>query len=306
MSRTIAALDLGSNTLKLTIARVRSDGLDVLDETSRITRIGEGLDRHGRLLDQAMSRTMLALAELSRRCADHGVDEIRCVGTAGLRGAANAREFLERVRLETGIVVEIIDGLREAELTFSAPAGQFGPSPIVVLDLGGRSTEVVAGVGTTIHGRVSLEMGSVRLTERFLPDDPPRWRDVERVLAHAREVLMTAPDASPGARLVGVSGTIISLLGLSRGLTDVEEAIRAAETTTLSKESVTAELSRLAAIPASERVFGSVLPPLRADVIVAGAAIALATFERYRADHMFVTHRGVRYGLLEEAKKSLA
>jgi exopolyphosphatase/guanosine-5'-triphosphate,3'-diphosphate pyrophosphatase len=153
--RTVAALDLGSNTLKLTVATSRVDGaLVVLHEDAEITRIGEGLDKNGRLLDAARARTLAALTRMLAEARNKGATEVRAVGTAGLRGAANAEEFLNDVERATGVRVEIIHGLREAELAFKAPAMAFGPGPVVVMDLGGRSTELIAGQGQHIEGRV--------------------------------------------------------------------------------------------------------------------------------------------------------
>ncbi|MFO0722947.1 MAG: Ppx/GppA family phosphatase [Myxococcota bacterium] len=298
---TVAALDLGSNTLKLTVATAAADGsLVVLHEDAEITRIGEGLDQNGRLLDAARARTLKGLTRMVAEARAKGATEVRAVGTAGLRGAANAQEFLADVAAATGVEVEIIHGLREAELAFTAPAMAFGPGPVVVMDLGGRSTELVAGQGKQIQGRVSMEIGSVRLTERALTADPPTPAMLEAAAVLAREALESRPSMPPGGRLVGVSGTVQALLGLALGEDDIVKVAAIGEGQTLRREQVATWLQRLSVLPAKARVRGTILPPLRADVILAGMIITLETLDAYQTTAMLVSGRGVRYGLLYE------
>ncbi|MCK6544893.1 Ppx/GppA family phosphatase [Myxococcota bacterium] len=303
----VAALDLGSNTLKLTVADVARDGsLIVLGERAEITRVGQGLDRTKRVDDEAAARTLKGLGELVAFARALGATQIACVGTAGLRGATNAADFLGRVKAELDLDVEIIDGLREAELSFAAPAKSYGPGVIVVVDLGGRSTELVVGhtasVGSpaVIDAKISLEIGSVRLTERFLPSDPPTDAELATLDAYLGEVLRTAPPAPAGARLVGVSGTIMSLMGVQLGLDDMGETVERGEGAVLTLANVRAAYEDLRRKTAKARIRGTVIPEGRADVIVAGAAIAAAIAERYGVDGMLASNRGVRYGLLYE------
>ncbi|MCC7381099.1 MAG: hypothetical protein IT384_04680 [Deltaproteobacteria bacterium] len=298
---TVAALDLGSNTLKLTVADVAPGApLSVRFEDAIISRIGEGLDQHGHLQDAAIERTMIALHRLRSAAQAHGATLIRCVGTAGLRGADNAAAFLSRVRSETGIEVEIIDGLREAELAFRAPSETFGPGPILAIDLGGRSTELIAGRRGRIDARVSLEVGSVRLTERCLPSDPPTDAELDRARADFRALLGSAPEASPGAALVGVSGTVVALLGLQEGIEDAAEIAGLAERHLLRRDDVAGFFEVFRRLRARDRIRGTIIPEGRADVIVAGMLIVLELFRHYGAETMRVTGRGVRYGLLHE------
>lgn len=302
----VGALDLGSNTLKITVAELGSGGaLRIIEERAIITRIGEGLDQNGRLLDAAMERTLDALKALADRARALGAVQIRCVGTAGLRGAENAAAFLERVRIEAGLEVEIIHGLREAELAFRAPSVAFGPAPVLVVDLGGRSTELISGTPGKIVEKVSLEVGSVRLTERFLKHDPPLDEELDRARAHFRTLLAGAPPLLEGGRLVGVSGTIVALLGLELGIEDADRLAIEGEGRMLHRDIAQKFYDDFRRKPAAERVRGTVIPPLRADVIVAGMAIVLELLAHYRQDVMGVTGRGVRYGLLHELAASV-
>jgi exopolyphosphatase/guanosine-5'-triphosphate,3'-diphosphate pyrophosphatase len=301
----VAALDLGSNTIKISVARVSESGdIEIIGERSSITRVGEGLDQNGYVLEEAMSRTLAGLSELVAFAEDKGATEIACVGTAGLRGAKNAAEFLERAKAECGLEVEIIDGMREAELSFRGPAESYGPGPVAVLDVGGRSTEIVFGSGRRIESRVSLEIGSVRMTERFLHQDPPAEEELAAMRAFLRAALSEAPDIAPEAKLVGVSGTVLSLMGYSMGLDDMGVAVARGEGRPLARDTVSAAYESLRRMRALERIRGTVIPSGRADVIVAGAAILLATMERHHKNEMLVSNRGVRYGLLTELAAS--
>ena len=298
----LAAIDLGSNTVKLAVARADAPtrSLDVFFERADVTRLGEGLDRHGALLPEAMARTLAVLKAQVTEARSLGAERIQCVGTAGLRGAANAHEFLRRAHEEAGVTIEVIDGHREAALAYRAPAAMFGPAPLIVVDIGGRSTEIISGRGPTVDGLASLEIGGVRLTERFLPSDPPTQDQREALEAYVRVSMGTAPPAPSDAVVVGVSGTVLSLFGLHLNLDDMAETIRRADGAWLPRDAVASLCDVLAAIPAQERQRGTVLPAGRADVIVAGATVLLGILDHYRCLRMRVTHRGVRFGLLSE------
>jgi exopolyphosphatase/guanosine-5'-triphosphate,3'-diphosphate pyrophosphatase len=303
----LAAIDLGSNSIKLLAAEVRGRAIEVLDEDSTVTRVGEGLDLRGELLPAAMDRTLFQLKSYAERAQRLGVHQIRCVGTAGLRGARNVDLFLDRARTEAGVEIEVIAGLREAELAFRAPAEAYGPGPVIVSDVGGRSTEVIAGRAGAIEARVSFEIGSVRMTERFFTADPPTEIEVHAARAFIDTTLRAAPDPKDsGARLIGVSGTVLALLGLQLGVDDIKTLVREHDGASLERTFVERALADLRAKPAKDRVRGTVLPPGRADVIVAGTLIVLALLERYRADRMIATHRGVRYGLIYEMAAALS
>ncbi len=297
----LAAIDLGSNTAKLTIADVHSATEIVpIVERADFTRIGEGLETQPYLQPQAIERTLNVLAEYADEARRAGAVRIACVATAGLRGATNAPAFIDRVQADTGIRIEVIDGLREAALAYRAPAAAFGPGPLIVVDVGGRSTEIISGRGATIIDRASLEIGGVRLTERFLASDPPSDEQRQALGAHLTGSLRAAPPKIQGAVLVGVSGTALSLMGVHRGDTDIRHTVRYAEGGWLPTTAIRTILDDLARVPASERLRGSVIPNGRADVIVAGASILLAVCQHYDVEGLRVTHRGVRFGLLYE------
>lgn len=302
----VAALDLGSNTVKMTVAELAKGApLRVLYERAEVTRIGEGLDKNGYLLEAAQARTLAELMRMSEAARAHGATRVAAVGTAGLRGASNAGAFLARVEAEAGIRVEVIDGMREADLAFRAPAGAFGPGPVTVVDLGGRSTEIIAGAGGHIAEKISLEVGSVRLTERCLPSDPPTDDELAAARAYFRGLLAGAPRWIDGGTLVGVSGTILALLGLELGVTDASVLARDHDGQTLHRAVVDTVYERFRHLKAAERVVGSIIPSGRADVIVAGMLIVGEIMDHYGQREMRVTGRGVRYGLLYELAAEL-
>lgn len=302
----IAGLDLGSNTIKISVAKASGGAeLEILGETARITRIGEGLDKNKKLLPEAIERTMSGLGELVAFAKGLGAEKIGCVGTAGLRGASNAPEFLERAQAEHGLTVEIIDGMREAELAFAAPALSYGPGPIIVTDIGGRSTEIVTGSGAGIEARISLELGSVRLTERFLPSDPPTPSERAALKSYLDTAFEEAPVADERSKLVGVSGTVVTLIGLQLDVDTMEEAVARGEGQPLLRAKLVEILEELAAKTTAQRIRGTVLPAGRADVIVAGATIALALMDHYEKAEMISSNRGVRYGLLYELARGV-
>jgi len=291
---TLAAVDLGSNTIKLTVAEIRGGELTSITEWGRITRIGRGLDKTGKLDSEAVEKTLEALA-ICRDMARGA--RIRCVATAGLRGASDAGDFIERARQETGIEIEIIDGLREAELAFRGPAARY-PGPLIVLDVGGRSTELVSGEGAAIEARASLPLGGVALTERFFAHDPPLDEELEACALHARTILEDAPRGR--GRLIGVSGTIHALAGIELGVDDIETAVERGEGLGISRAKLDEVFRSLAAVPAKDRIRGTIIPSGRADVIVAAIAVVREVMDRYGTRELIASKLGVRYGLLAE------
>ena len=299
------AIDLGSNSVKYTTARLIADGsLDEIESDLLFTRIGENLDETGELAEDAMARTLRALKRFATKASENGSEEIRCISTAGMRGAKNANYFAGQVLRETGIKIELIDGLREAELSFSAASRKYGKpnTPLGVFDLGGRSTEISLGSGRHIRQRASLEIGSVRLTERFLKHDPPRQEELSSLAAHVREVLQqNAPKTELAIdALIGVSGTTTSLLGVSLEIADRQILAALSEGKILTHKAATRVYDELKTVPTEQRVRGTVVPKGRADVVVAGALLSLLLMDHYQVEGVVTSRYGPRHGLLFE------
>ncbi len=293
MSLRAASIDLGSNSVKLTCATVAGGDLEIAVDRETISRVADGLDRTGVLAPDAIERTMRVLAADVDTARRFGAERILCVATAGLRGAANAQVLIDRAAAELGLRIEVIDGDREAELAFLALIGLYGPGPITVVDIGGRSTEVVVGDRDGIRARVSLELGSVRMTERHLPQEIPSDAELRALHSAIDRILAEAPDAS--GELFGVSGTALAIASFELGVVDLDQIT---EGMTLREETIRAAYEELRRKPAVARIRGTAIPAGRSDVIIAGAAILLALLRRYRRDAFRISGRGLRHALL--------
>jgi len=309
----VAAVDIGTNSVKLTVARIEPSGLNVLFDTTKTTRLGKNVDAAGRLDPDAVQRTLDALAEYARVARDqHGAVRIAAVGTSALRDAANGPEFIARAGEILNNVVEIISGDREARLIHTAAARDpdlaLPPrAPLVVMDIGGGSTEVVLGEGERITFRDSLQLGAVRLTERALPSDPPTKNELVRATQIADDALAAVPVPSAFATLVGSGGTIANIAALERATpVSGDPAARAAlHGLRLSRAQIEARIAFLAALTTRERRTLPGLEPDRADVIVAGALIQARALARLDASEVVVSLRGLRYGLLYELAEEI-
>jgi exopolyphosphatase/guanosine-5'-triphosphate,3'-diphosphate pyrophosphatase len=305
-----ASVDIGTNSVKITVARRGDDGrLDVLLDTTTITRLGKGVDAAGRLDPEAVTRTLDALAEFGRRAKELGAAKVAAAGTSALRDAENGPEFVAAAGERLGGPVEVIAGEREAHLTYTAARldpdlkaalagdGHAGAT-LATIDIGGGSTEIVIGRGDAVLYRDSLQLGAVRLTERVAPSDP--WTDVQvtDAILRADQALSTVPEPGEPVAVIGSGGTIANLASAERGRP--EQGIDGLHATRLSRAQIESRVRALAALPLAERRNVPGMEPDRADVIVAGAVIQARALYRLSADSVYVSLRGLRYGLLYE------
>lgn len=218
----VAGIDCGTNSIRLLIADVIEDDegrtrlLDIAREM-RIVRLGQGVDATGNLAPEALERTFAAVDEYAALIGTHGAQHVRFVATSATRDAGNRDEFIAGVRQRLGVVPEVIEGSEEAQLSFAGAVSVRPPADdedILVIDLGGGSTEFVVGNAGGVRGAVSIDMGSVRYTERFLTDDPPTADQIAAAEAEANRQLDTVLDMLPIRdvdRVVGVAGTITTV-----------------------------------------------------------------------------------------------
>lgn len=297
----VGALDLGSNTIKLLVAdRDASGAIQPIHENAIVTRLAEGLGvDSAELKPEAVARTLRGLASLLDEARTHGAERIECVATAGLRAVGNPTAFLERARSQLGLEVTVIDGLREGQLAFRGACG-WAPRGAVVVDVGGRSTEVVTGTGGKAIAQVSLPIGGLNLTQEFLHDDPPSDRQMFDMRVHIRRALRELPRFPDDGTLIGVSGTFVSLLGYTMGIGKLRSVIEEGEGHSLTLGDVHHAYEMLRKVPARRRLMGDVIPEGRADIIVAGTAIILEVLLGYEQGRVLVTRRGLRYGLAAE------
>ena len=301
MTRRYAAIDVGTNSVKLNVGERLDDGewRTVVDR-SEMTRLGEGIHESGRLGEEAVRRTVDAIAELAEEARRAGAEEIAVVGTAGLRQAANSDEFLDAVRERAGVLVEVIAGDEEARLSFLAAADalHLGTGRLGVFETGGGSSQFTFGEDGRVQERFSLDLGAVPVTERFGLD---RAVD-EQTVAAAREAIASQLGPLEGRPpldvLVGIGGAITNLAGVQLGLDRYEPGrVRGLE---LGAAEVDRQIELYRTRDAEERRGIRGLQPKRAEVILAGACIVRTVLAKLGRDSLTVSDQGLRHGVLLE------
>lgn len=303
----VAAVDQGTNSIRLLIAEPDGEGgFADLGRDMVITRLGQGVDETGRLSADALERTTEVLARYVRRARALHAERIRVGATSALRDASNAEAFERRVRDLTGSDPEIVSGEKEAELSFLGATRGLGGAdpgatpPYLVLDVGGGSTEFVLGAERPSAAR-STQMGSVRLTERFVSTDPPSEEELVALRRAVGEILDVVEGTVPVAdarTFVAVAGTATTVQAIARGLAfyDPERIHR----TRLSRGDAERVAARLASMTTTERAALPVMAPGRADVIVAGATILVEVMRRFGFDEALVSETDLLDGLVFE------
>jgi len=295
---TLATIDIGTNTTLLLVART-TPAVEVLAERAEITRLGRGIGKDGGGLGaEGIARTLAVLRDYAEVARRHQA-RIAAIGTEALRRAPNAAAFLDPAAEILGAPVEVIDGDREAALTYRAVAASFPAlASMAVVDIGGGSTEIVLADGNEPRFHTSIPIGSVKLTERHVHADPPSPREVAAIAQAVDEALGKVPFPQRVIPLVGVAGTVTSLAAMAQGLESYDPA--RVHGYRLSRAALSQQLDRLRAAPQAERERMHGLDPRRADVILAGAVILERIAHHARAPEIVVSDRGIRWGLLYE------
>lgn len=301
-----AVIDIGTNTLLLLIVEPGKGGaLRPVVDLCRFGRLGKGLDASGKLADDAIAKSLDICREYRRVMDEHGVAAPAIVGTQALREASNAAAFREPAEKILGAPIEIIGGAREAELAFTAVARTFpelAGTRYVVVDVGGGSTELIATMdGKTVASAVSVPIGAVRLTERYLPSDPPKADELARLRLDV-DTRLSKLELPRGVPLVGTAGTATTLAAVHLALAtydpDRVTGLR------LAPAEVDALLDRLATSSLAHRRTITGMPAERADVIVAGVAIYASAIARVAAPVMITCDRGIRWGVAHELQSA--
>lgn len=298
---TFAAVDIGSNSVRLKIARLTRHRLIEIHEDREVTRLGESVFRSGFLSPDAIANTVKVLRRFHRAVQKAGADSVRAVATSALRDARNSRAFLEWVRSVTGWEVQIISGLEEARLIHLGLISniRISASPVLLMDLGGGSCELTISGGGHIRSTISLPLGAVRLTNEFLHHDPPRKPEMRQMRGFiAREIERTADRikrADPKV-VIATSGTAESLAAVAHGLYKTDGA-RAASVSRAQMRRIAKLLARL---PLEERKRLPGVGPRRAEIVVAGAAVYSALLERCQLLGFRFSPLGLRDGLLAQ------
>ncbi len=279
----VAAIDQGTNTTRLLVADVDGDRLRELHRETRITRLGEGVDARRRLLPTPVARVRNALADYRRVADSLGAERTLLVATSAVRDAENGEALLGEIEWSYGFATRLLSGEEEAAMTRRG-VGATVPGTLIV-DIGGGSTEVILD---GVHA--SLDIGSVRFTERFLHSDPPRRDELD---ACAEAVRAALPPLAPTAA-VGVSGTTTTVAALDLGLPAYDRERVDGHRLTLA--GARRQLERLAALTVAERRVLPAIEPERAPVIVAGAVILVETLAAYGLAELTVSERDILDG----------
>jgi len=284
----VAAIDLGTNTTRLLVADVLNGDVAEVSRRTRITRLGEGVDSRRRLLPLPIARVRNCLTDYRRELESLGAERSLAVATSAVRDAENGEAFLGELEWSYGFTTRLLTGEEEAELTLRG-VGKTGDDTVVV-DIGGGSTELIGA-----QGRVSTELGSVRLTERFLASDPPTEDELDALAVAVRSVLAEqTPEDLTAQHGIGVAGTITSLAALDLGLVEYDpDRVHGHR---LGDSAVRAQLERLAALPLAERRRVPGLEPERAPVIVAGAVILREVMRHLGLRAIEVSERDILHG----------
>ncbi|WP_235529371.1 Ppx/GppA phosphatase family protein [Nocardioides sp. Soil774] len=300
-SALVAAVDCGTNSIKVLVGRVRDDGtLDVVLRDSEVVRLGQGVDATGVLAEEALERTFAAVDDIASTIREHGVppERVRFCATSATRDAGNAAVFREGVRRRLGVEPEVLSGEEEAALVFAgAIAAQHPapPEPVLVVDIGGGSTELVLGEGADRRA-TSMDIGSVRLHERHLLGDPPTRAEVAACVADIDRHLDDSRIPLDRTRtVIGTSGTIKTLACgvLALGSYDRE----AFDHAVLSNDRTMSFVDRLLAMTAEQRRALPYMHPGRADVIGAGGLIWSRILARVPVPDHVVSEADILHGI---------
>ncbi|GAB2986563.1 Ppx/GppA phosphatase family protein [Nocardioides montaniterrae] len=295
VSRPVAAIDCGTNTIKLLIGTLP----EVAVRESRMVRLGQGVDATGELAPEALARVFAAIEEYADLIRLHGVEWIRFCATSATRDASNAAVFVDGVRERLGIEPEVLPGEEEARLAFAGALRGLGTvtEPVMVIDIGGGSTELilgsVAGGPRLAH---SMNIGSVRLHERRLGGDPPGAAEVEACIGDIDAALDACPVApASAASIVGVAGTITTIAAGALGLPAYDRA--AIHGSVLPIADVQRVVDELVAMTVAERLALGWMHPGRADVIDAGALVLSRILRRTPLTHLTVAETDILDGI---------
>jgi len=285
----VAVVDLGSNSTRLLVADVDGDGVTELERRSIVTRLGQGVERTGRLDPEAMERVYAALAEYRRAADELGAQEIVGVLTSAVRDASNGAEFTDAVRERFGVAARTVPGEEEARLTYrGATSGRSTSAPTAVIDIGGGSTELIVGAGARPDFHVSTQVGVVRHSERHLHADPPAPGQLRALREDAAqtfaEAVREAPRAQQGVAVAGTATQSASIL----------------QADTLERGALEALLERLASVPLEQRRNTPGLDPARAPTIVAGVAILLEATAALGLESVAVSEQDILIGVALE------
>jgi exopolyphosphatase/guanosine-5'-triphosphate,3'-diphosphate pyrophosphatase len=296
MTTPVAAIDCGTNSTRLLV----HDGSATLDRLMTITKLGEGVDATGRLSPAAIERTIAALREYRAVMDRHGVERVRITATSAARDAANADEFFDAAEAVVGTRPELLSGLDEGRLSFRGATAELDPAdgPFLVFDIGGGSTEFAFGVEEATSA-MSLDIGCVRLTEKYIESDPPRPEELLACLsiteAHLDDVAREMPESMGAKTFVGLAGTVSSAAMVEIGLPEYDRD--QVHHFRLTKEAAEDVYRTVATENREDRSHNPGLEPGRVDTIVGGMSILVRVMRYFGIDEVLVSEADILDGL---------
>jgi len=306
----VAGIDLGTNTVRLLVARFGDTSpFEELYSEQRITRLGQDLRKAGRLVPEAIDRTVAAIGDFKVMADRFQVDRMAVVATSAVRDARNRDEFIDRVKARTGYEVQVIDGDREALLSYKGIRMTLDghADNLMIVDIGGGSTEYVSVAEGKIGGSVSINMGVVHFTDGYLCSDPPTDGEVASVQKEVRRLLSHNAghmQAREGMRFVGTAGTVTTLAAIHQGLTEYDPS--KINNYTISRAEIGRMFEFLRAMPIKERSGVPGLAPGREDLIIAGTIILMESMDHFASSQLVVSDYGLREGLVLDLYEDLS
>ena len=302
MSRTVAAVDCGTNSIRLLVLERHGDGqVDEVTRQTRLARLGQGVDATGEFHPDALERTFAVLDEYAGLITEHGVDDVRFVATSAARDVSNRDVFEAGVRDRLGVGVDVISGDEEARLSSNGVlSGVSSPRPTLIFDIGGGSTElVVVGSDERIASAISLDIGAVRIKERFLPTEPPTADEAAAARAFINAQLdASGTDFASVASSIGVAGTVTSVAAEHLNLAAYSRD--AVHGTVLTLEAIDEANLRWLTQTTEQIAANPLLPPLRAAVIGAGSMILAEIVRRLPSRQIIVSESDILDGIAQE------
>jgi exopolyphosphatase/guanosine-5'-triphosphate,3'-diphosphate pyrophosphatase len=287
----VAAVDLGTNSTRLLVADVDGDRLEEVTRRLTITRLGEGVDERRRLLPVPVARVRNCLAEYRKELEELGAERTLAIATSAVRDAENGEAFLGEIEWSYGFTTRLLTGEEEAALMIrGVTAGRPPLDDVLVVDIGGGSTELVLARDGAVAFATSLDVGCVRITERFLGSDPPTPPELAGAGAYVRSLLPELDVSSA----IGVAGTVTTVATLDLGDAEYDPARTHGHRVPLT--SVETQLERLGALTNEERLAVSGIEPGRAPVIVAGIVVLREVMRSYGLDEIEVSERDILHG----------
>jgi exopolyphosphatase / guanosine-5'-triphosphate,3'-diphosphate pyrophosphatase len=297
----LAAIDVGSNTIRLTVAEVQEDDTyRILDEEREMVRLGEHLDRTGRLSDAAIARSLAAIGKMKAIADGFKITELRAIATNAVREASNGQRFIREVARQHKVNIEVISGEEEAQLAFRTASRHFDfrGRPTAVVDIGGGSVEVILSAGTAVDHVYSLPLGAVRVTERLVRSDPMKpkhWKAMKDEIDRGIRSIVRQP-AHRAELMIGSGGTFTSLAHMSKFQREGRHG--SVQGYVLTPAEIIHLLRRLRETPLEARREIPGLSADRADIIIAGAAVISRLVRGLDTQQIMVNERGIRDGLL--------